>query len=408
MRFAAVALSLALLVPYGLPASVAAAEPDDLVGGVRLADDPSRASVSPQVRMPAGVLWTLDGRALWERRPYERRSMASTTKIMTALVALEAGGLDEQVSVSAAAARVGEAGIGLSGGQTVTVRELIEGTLIKSGNDAATALAEHVAGSTEAFVIRMNQRAAELGLTHTAYTNPHGLDEPGHHTCAADLATLASVAMADPVFAEMVARPEMVVRRPNGTTGVFENSNKLIGTYPGATGVKTGWTSKAGYCLVASAERDGVAFVAVVLGGVSEDDRFAQAATLLDWGFAHYRNTPLASADETAALVPVSDYLDRTVAAIVAEDAVAPVFDIDGDVTRNLDLVADVAAPVERGQRLGTLTIRQGDRLLAQVPVVAASAIERPGALERITIWFTRLWRSIAGGQQIAAPAALM
>jgi len=244
-------------------------------------------------------------------------------------------------------------------GQKLTVGELLEAMLVRSANDAAYALAEHVAGSVEEFVTLMNEKAAGLGLAHTSFANPHGLDAPEHYTSAEDLATLASIAMADQRFADIVSQPSVTVLGADGLKR-YDNSNKLLGSYEGADGVKTGWTNKAGYCVVASATRGEVGLIAVVLGTDDENERFSEARTLLDWGFEHYAVTRVATAETTAALVPVSDYLDRTVTAVVAEDAAVPVFDLEGDVSSSVDFVGDVDAPVTRGQRLGTLTVVRG------------------------------------------------
>jgi len=385
----------------------APASAQELIGGRSIVGDTALSAAVPDVTMPAGVLRTLDGRTLWERDAETQRAMASTTKVMTALVVLDHAELTDTVTVSADAAAVAEAEVGLVAGETYTVQQLLQAMLIHSGNDAAFALAEHVAGDEAAFVALMNEKAAQLGLTHTAYTNPHGLDEPGHFTSAADLATLSAVAMADPRFAAIVSMPKVEVRA-GGVTRSFENSNKLLGTYEGANGIKTGWTNDAGYCLVASAKRGGIGFIAVVLGTTSENDRFVQAATLLDWGFMHYADRQVASKDATAALVPVSDYLDKTVAAVIAEDAVVPVFDLDGEVVARADMVPEVDAPVDAGERLGTLTVVQGDRLLAQVPIVAASDVPAPDFWEAAGIWFTRLWRSVFGGERMAPAVPVM
>lgn len=377
------------------------------VGGVDVDVNPALAAAAPKVAMPAGVLRTQDGRTLWDREADAERAMASTTKIMTALVVLAEADPGETVTISPAAAAVGESGVDLVAGDAFTVQQLLETMLVHSANDAAYALAEHVSGGEDAFVGLMNAKAAELGLTHTAFTNAHGLDEAGHHTSAGDLATLTSVAMADPRFAAIVGMPFVTVTT-GGRTTRYENSNTLVGTYEGATGVKTGWTNDAGYCLVASARRGAVSFVAVVLGTASEDDRFVQARDLLDWGFAHYAEVPVASAETTAALVPVTDYLDRTVPAVVAADALVPVFDLDGDVVSRVDIVPEVDAPVAAGRRLGTLSVVQGTRLLAQVPVVAAADVPAPDGWEAAGIWFTRLWRSLFGGERQAAAVAIM
>mgnify|MGYP001029072202 CR=1 FL=1 len=379
----------------------------EMIAGSSIIGDPALSAAVPGVAMPAGVLRTFDGRTLWERDADAERAMASTTKVMTALVVLDNAELTDTVTVSADAAAVGEAEVGLVAGETYTVQQLLEAMLVHSGNDAAFALAEYVAGDEGAFVALMNEKATQLGLAHTAYTNPHGLDETGHFTSAADLATLSTVAMADPRFAAIVSMPKVDVRA-GGASKTFESSNKLLGSYEGANGIKTGWTNDAGYCLVASARRGTVGFIAVVLGTTSENDRFEQARALLDWGFAHYAETQVASQDATAALVPVSDYLDRTVTAKVAEDAIVPVFDLDGELVTRVDMVSEVDAPVEAGQRLGTLTVVQGERLLAQVPIVAASDVAAPDVWEAAGIWFTRLWRSMFGGDRVAPAVPVM
>lgn len=397
------ALIISLLVfALAVPAT-ADAYTIERVGGISTSEDAALAEAAPQVDIPAGMLRTTDGRTLWERDPEAERAMASITKVMTALVVLENADPDEVVTISTNAAAVKESGVDLVAGQSYTVQQLLEAMLVPSANDAAYALAEHVAGSEDAFVQMMNAKAVDLGLDETAFTNPHGLDEPGHHTSAEDIATLTSVAMADARFVAIVATPAITI---NGK--LWESSNKLLGSYDGANGVKTGWTDDAGYSLVASAQRAQIGLVAVVLGASSENERFVEARRLLDWGFQHYAVTEVATAETTAGLVPVTDYLDTTVAAVVAESAAVPVFDLDGTVTTSVDLVSEVNAPIEAGQRLGTLSVVQGGRLLAQVPLVAAQPVAEPEGWDAVEIWFTRVWRTVFGGQIQAAAVALM
>lgn len=404
-------LSAALIASITLgaisPAPSAGAAEGDMIGSQSVGAAGPLAGKEPDVSMPAGILRTSDGRTLWSRDAQTERAMASTTKIMTALVVLDHADPSEMVTVSARAAGVGEAEVDLMVGQTISVGDLLEATVVRSANDAAYALAEHVGGSVEGFVALMNERARSLGLLHTSFANPHGLDAPGHYTSAEDLVTLATTAMADTRFAQMVSQPSVTVLGEHGLKR-YDNSNKLLGTYTGADGVKTGWTNKAGYCVVASATREEIGLIAVVLGTEDENERFDEARTLLDWGFGHYAMTQVATAETTAALIPVRDYLDRTVTAVVAEDAVVPVFDLEGEVTTSIDYVLDVEAPVSAGDRLGTLTVVQGERLLAQVPLVASEAVERPEAWPRVEIWFTRIWRSVFGGPLTAAGVSLM
>lgn len=404
--FAAVGLLVVTVLIAG-QALGATATAEDTIGGVRIADDPALAAVGPAVEMPAGVLWTGAGRPLWERHADDERAMASTTKIMTAVVVLDAAAPDDLVTISAAAAKVGESEVGLVAGEKLPVRQLLEATLVHSGNDAAFALAEHVAGSEDAFVALMNEKAAELGLTHTSFANPHGLDEQDHHTSARDLAALSVYAMKDPTFAEIVGDREISLT-VGGAKREFESSNKLLGTYEGATGIKTGWTNGAGYCVVASASRGPIDLVAVVLGTKSENDRFVQARTLLDWGFEHYAVRQLSSADETAAVVAVADYLDVTIPAVVGETTSAPVFDLAGVLESRIEVASEVEAPVSAGDRLGTLMVSQAGQVLAEVPIVAAHDVRKPDFFRAVGIWFTRVWRTMFGGQLVAEPAVSM
>jgi len=408
VRTRALAALLTLLIIAVPATSGAAPDTSDLIGGRSVVAEPLLEQNAPEVGMSAGLLSTSDGRSLWERRADDERAMASITKIMTALVVLEGAELDEMVTVSAEAAAVGESEAGLKAGQQVSVRSLLEALLVHSANDAAMALAEHVAGDVPAFVALMNEKAASLGLRDTAFKNPHGLDERGHYTSARDLATLARVAMDDPFFAETAAAPAIRFPRAGGGTTRFENTNPLIGSYEGATGVKTGWTDAAGYCLVASAERNGTELTAVVLGTPSVEARRRDAEALLNWGFDHCRPLELASADETAALVAVSDYVDVTVPAVVAESTSAVLFDLDGPVVRHTDVRATVEAPVKAGQRLGTVSFVQNGRLIAQVPVVAAKSVAAPEPADSVRIWLTRLWRAVSGEPLQATPVPVM
>ncbi|MBN2821805.1 MAG: D-alanyl-D-alanine carboxypeptidase [Coriobacteriia bacterium] len=404
-RIVALVLIAALCAPLPAWASVANT---DIIGTVAVGDSPELAAAAPDLDIPAGVLRTFDGQVLWSRNDDAERAMASTTKIMTAVVVLEnVENLDETIVVPAKAVRIGESAVGIQAGEQLTIRELLAAMLVHSANEAAMALALYTGKTLEGFAELMNEKAASLGLEHSHFVNPHGLDESGHYTSASDLATLATYAMKDPVFREMVGLEQTRIPGPDGQRTI-ETSNKLLGSYEGATGIKTGWTDDAGYCLVASAERDGVELIAVVLGATSESERFAEAKRLLDWGLSHYGMQAVSSAESSAALVPVSDYLDRTVMAVVGESVTLPVFDLEGEMTSSVDVVSAVDAPVRTGDRLGTLNIRQGERLLAQVPLLAAEDVAEPDVWDSITIWVTRAWRGIFGGQSQASPVTYM
>jgi len=246
--------------------------------------DPEQLSAGSALLMDADT-----GAILFARHHMERRSPASTTKIMTALLILEGGRLDEKVVITERATAVAGTRLGLRRGQQVTLRDLLWGILIKSANDAALAAAEHVGGSEEQFVARMNAKADSLGMQGTHFANPHGLDNPDHYSTAYDLAILARQALHNPTFARMVQTREAQLTILTGRNGkvvkrkVIRTHNQLLGQFAGADGVKTGYTEQAGRCLVASATRGDHRLITVLL---NDSRRWAEAAALLEYGFA--------------------------------------------------------------------------------------------------------------------------
>lgn len=241
----------------------------------------------PAVAAKAVILADVDsGQVLLEHNARQRLPMASTTKIMTALLALEHGNLDDVVTVPAEALAVGESSMFLQAGEQLTLRDLLYGLLMVSGNDAALTIAGHIAGSEAAFVQMMNDRAAALGMTDTRFANPHGLDAPNHYASAADMYRLARAALAYPEFATIVSTPQHTV--PGHT---LVNKNELLALYDGADGIKTGTTDLAGECLVGSVSRNGHRVLAVILGS---SQRYEDARRLFDHYFTHYAWLPLA------------------------------------------------------------------------------------------------------------------
>ncbi|NIA24677.1 MAG: D-alanyl-D-alanine carboxypeptidase [Gammaproteobacteria bacterium] len=276
-----VLLSIALVVA-SVPPAVAAVQdvpPLPIYGAF--------AGAPPDVTAEAWILYddTFD-RVLAEHNADERRAMASTTKIMTALVALDQGNLDDPIRISARAAGVGEAEADLVEGEVWTLRDLLTALLVRSANDAAIAVAEGVGGSVEDFVVLMNDKAHDLGLENTQFVNPHGLDVPGHFTSARDLLTMTRAAMKNPLFATLVhTQTARLPDAPDGTQRIVHNTNQLLDIYPGAIGVKTGYTGNAGHVLVAGAENSGRRLYAVVMGST---DSFGDATALLDYGLAEF------------------------------------------------------------------------------------------------------------------------
>jgi serine-type D-Ala-D-Ala carboxypeptidase (penicillin-binding protein 5/6) len=241
----------------------------------------------PGTTMQAGVLLEMEsGNVLWARDEKAIRAPASLTKIVTALVAIESGDLNKPGVISPAARNVAGQRMFAEEGWTMTVGDMLWGLLLQSGNDAAIALAETLSpdGTIPGFMQMVNDRARELGATDSHFMNPHGLDEPGHQTTAKDLALLTSAAMRNPTFAEMVGSKTHVIPWGDGNGHLFINHNKLLWRYPGTVGVKTGFTSDAGNCLISAVQRDGRTLIAVVMG---TGNHYAESTALYDWGFAN-------------------------------------------------------------------------------------------------------------------------
>lgn len=247
------------------------------------------------------LLETETGTVLAQKNETERRAMASITKLMTILLILEdidSGriSLSDEVTASANASAMGGSQIYLKENETMDVGTLLKSIFVASANDACVAMAEHLNGSEAAFVTRMNERAGELGLTDTAYKNPHGLDEDGHYSSARDIATLSRLVLSHPLTKTYSGIWQDTIR--NGTFDLT-NTNKLIRYYDGATGLKTGSTTNAGSCLSASAKRNGMELIAVVLNSPTSEMRFTDAKRLLEFGFANYKTTPLTNSEES-------------------------------------------------------------------------------------------------------------
>jgi len=392
--------ALGVLILLMMVSGISSAFALDRIGGQPPGSVP--ATLFPETTMRSGVLVTSDGRELWSRDPAERRAMASTTKIMTALIAMENAGPEEIVTVTSRHMSVGGSNANLRPGEQLTVSDAIEAILLVSANEVAIALAEHVSGSQSGFVTRMNSRAQQLGMLDTRFGNAHGLDMPGHYSSARDLSLLARYAMTVDEFRAIVAMDSF---DPDGA-GEREsapNTNLLIGEFDGATGVKTGWTSRAGHCLIASSKRGDVELFAVVLGSPDENTRFDDAARLLQWGHENFTVKRLVNKGSAFGEVPVSQYLDRSTSAVAAENLEVPVFSADGEVAFDIILYPEIAAPVTTGTRLGTLTVTQGERLLGRIPLVATEEVPVPDFFEGAWIALQRLIDSVLGRERTIA-----
>lgn len=362
-----------------------------LCAGLLVCPAAAAAADSPQVEAAAAVLMEKEtGTVLCEQNAHDKREPASVTKIMTLLLVMEAldegrMALTDQVTVSAHAASMGGSQVYLKEGEQMSVEELIKAVAVVSGNDAAVALAEHIAGSEEAFVARMNERAGQLGMADTNFVNCTGLPAAGHLTSAYDIALMSR----ELILNHPNIRPYSTIWMDTIRGGSFQlaNTNKLVRYYEGCTGLKTGSTDSALYCLSATAEREGMELIAVVLGSPTSAQRFSAAQALLTYGFANYT---LVDVRPDQAIPPVSVSLGVT-------DTVQPVLESGSrilveksqlnQITTSLQLSEDVEAPVEQGQKLGELTVSAGDTQLQTIPLVAHQAVARitvPGLFLRL------------------------
>jgi serine-type D-Ala-D-Ala carboxypeptidase (penicillin-binding protein 5/6) len=322
------------------------------------------------------------GEILARSNDRERVPIASITKLMTVLVALQHSRLDDLATVSRDAAEVGESTINLRKGERLTIRELIEAALIQSANDAAVALAEHVGGTVDRFVAMMNEEAQKLGLRDTHFANPDGLDAPGHYSSAHDVTRLARIAMKNPVIRAVVSRSTATIFGGR----VLSTWNDLLSSYPGVFGVKTGHTTGAGWSEVAAVRAHGVTIYATLLGGQTRSGRNADLSALLAWGIARYRTVTVVSPERIYATATAP--YGRRALSLVATGRVTRIVRVDRTLVERVVSPSVVSLPVAKGQRLGEVRIYAGSKLLARRPLVATRAIAKPGFVARAE-WYT-------------------
>lgn len=345
--------------------------------------NPEGPSVSAQC---AAVIQMDTGEVLFVKNGEERRAMASTTKIMTALLTLEEAAVrNREVEITREMVLVEGSSMGLREGDRLTLRDLAVGMLTVSGNDAANSAAMAISGSREAFVERMNQRARELGLENTHFETPSGLDGETHYSTALDMAKLAAAAMQNPDFAAIAgSKTAKVTFRSPEKTVTYQNHNKLLSLYEGCTGVKTGYTKKAGRCLVSAAERDGVRLVAVTLNA---PDDWNDHAALLDYGFSQMTTLTFDESNYTCQ-VPVAGVGVITVCGASEPVTVAVPVSQQGAVRRVVELPRFLYAPISAGEQVGCVRYVLGEESVAQVPLLAAEGASVP---ERNPSWWERV-----------------
>ena len=344
---------------------------------------PAEAAVDPPSSSARAVLVaTGAGEVLYERNAERELPMASITKLMTAIVVLERKRPRDLMTVRETAAGVGESSVHLQVGEKLSVRDLLAAALIQSANDAAFALAAGTAGDVSEFVALMNAKARQLGLTHTHFVRPDGLDVPGHYSSARDVLKLARVAMKKPLVRRLVAMQSATIA---GGRSLF-SWNDLLGRYPGLFGVKTGHTDAAGWCEVAAARRDGVTIYTVVLGSPTRAQRNADLARLLAWGQDFFGRVQVVSTGHTYATSAIRLEEDRL--PLVAAHPLRAVVRVDQPLVETVVAPALVAGPVEAGASLGEVRVAQKGRIIARVPLVAAREVEEPGIGHKLS-WYS-------------------
>lgn len=337
------------------------------------------------ITAPSAVLMEPEtGKVLFEKNAHEIRACASITKVMTLLLVFEAIdsgklSMDETVTASAHAASMGGSDIWLEEGETMTVDEMIKATVVASANDAAVALAEHLCGTEEEFVAKMNQRAKELGMKDTTFKNCNGLDEEGHLTSAYDVALMSRELIKHKDIFKYTGIWMDYLR--DGKTQLV-NTNKLLKSYNGITGLKTGTTGDAGSCITATATRGNLSLIGVVLGSASGKERFTDAATVLDYGFANYSMYIPKAPDGAVTDIQVVGGMQGTVKTAVNETT--PILIKKGEekgITEKLNLPESIDAPIKKGDKVGSVEYTLDKKKIAESPITA------DGDVEQMTFW---------------------
>lgn len=351
----------------------------------------SRAEL-PEISAEAAVVldWN-SGRILYARNPHLPLPMASTTKIMTALLALEKGSLTDVVVTSARAAQTGGSSIWLEEGEKKTLEELLYGLMLRSGNDAAVAIAEHISGSVESFAQLMTRRAKELGAQNTVFQNPHGLHHPEHYTTTYDLALLSAHAMGLKEFRRIIATPSVLISWPSHPWDrCLYNQNKLFELYPGAEGIKTGWTTPAGRCFIGAARQGNRRLVSVVLDA---PQMWEDTVLLLDFGFRNFNYTCLVHQGQYLKSAAVAKGVSEKVKVTAAESFYYPLKEKEEEkVTYRYLLREPYKAPLRKDERIGEVEICLGKEVVGVIDLLAGQDVKKIG--------FWRQWQKKPGRRE--------
>ena len=333
------------------------------------------AGESPSLSARAAALYeTSTQEFLYSKRGNERLPLASTTKIVTALVAIDSYPLDEEVSIVPEACGIEGSSLYLKPGETLSMRELLTALMLRSANDAAVAIAYAVAGGTEPFADMMNERVASLGLTDTHFTNPHGLDDKEHYTTARDLSLIAAEAMKNDAFKEICSLKKDKIINSDGDVRLVVNHNKLLRLYDGAIGVKTGFTKKSGRCLVGAAERDGIMLITVTLDA---PDDWNDHAKMFDYGFSVMENRTVAKPGDFTYTVPVIGS-DKDAVTVSNKEELKIILNKNSDkITNEVILPRYTASPITEGQKLGKVVFYKNGDIICELPLTADASAQK-------------------------------
>ncbi|MEC2136405.1 D-alanyl-D-alanine carboxypeptidase DacF [Bacillus subtilis] len=326
------------------------------------------------------------GKVLYNKNSNERLAPASMTKIMTMLLIMEALDkgkikMSDKVRTSEHAASMGGSQIFLEPGEEMTVKEMLKGIAIASGNDASVAMAEFISGSEEEFVKKMNKKAKELGLKNTSFKNPTGLTEEGHYSSAYDMAIMAKELLKYESITKFTGTYEDYLRENTDKKFWLVNTNRLIKFYPGVDGVKTGYTGEAKYCLTASAKKGNMRAIAVVFGASTPKERNAQVTKMLDFAFSQYETHPLYKRNQTVAKVKVKKGKQKFIELTTSEpiSILTKKGEDMNDVKKEIKMKDNISAPIQKGQELGTLVLKKDGEVLAESPVAAKEDMKKAG-----------------------------
>lgn len=346
------------------------------------------AGKEPDISAKSAILIEAStGKVLYAKRANDRRPPASTTKMMTLIVALERGNLDDIVTTSANAASTEGSSLWLTPGEQLTLKNMLYGMMLVSGNDATVAVAEHIAGSVDKFAALMTEKAKAIGATNTHFANSSGLPDPRHYSTAADLAKIAAYGYKNPVFRQIVSTKHAIIPWAGKKHDRdLYNENKLLWLFDGGDGVKTGYTEEAGRCLVSGAQRNGVQLIAVVL----DDDRmWEDSMKLLAYGFTQVNPFTMVKRDDIMKTIRVGSGKEEYVKLVAAGDiTVAAGADDKDQFSLAVDAPSRIEAPVAAGQKIGTIKTMYKNKEIASVDLVAAEAVERKS-------FFHLLWGSL-------------